>query len=193
MENIVYKIFDTRMFSDILFVEENPAIVKSTYTCKKDGELVKTEIENIYNLDREAELNDDVIDNIIHIFFVNLNFKSNTKEIKYFKRSIIQRLFKRKNIEDIIKHIVNYDWIIVNDDIVNELEKSPEFEILDSKTEIKLVGKIRNTLIYSNPFDNTSKIYMGNKDSITPVFKNNSNSIEYTYHNNRDLNRLMVF
>jgi len=192
MENIVYKIFDTRMFSDILFVEDNPAVVKSTYTWKKDGELVKTEFESIYKLDKSVEINDFCIYNLTHIFFVNLNFKSNVKEIKYFNRNIIQRIFKRQNIEDILTQVKRYDWVITSDEIIKEFEKSPDFEILDNKTEIKLVGKINNTLIYRNPFDNISKIYLGNKDSIIPVFKINAESIEYTYHIDGELNKLIV-
>ena len=192
MENIVYKIFDSRMFSDILFVEENPAIIKSTHTWKKDGELVKTEFESIYKLDKSVEINDFCIYNLTHIFFVNLNFKSNVKEIKYFNRNIIQRIFKRQNIEDILTQVKRYDWVITSDEIIKEFEKSPDFEILDNKTEIKLVGKINNTLIYRNPFDNISKIYLGNKDSIIPVFKINAESIEYTYHIDGELNKLIV-
>lgn len=192
MENIVYKIFDSRMFSDILFVEDNPAIIKSTHTWKKDGELVKTEFESIYNLDKSTDINSFSIYNLTHNFFVNLNFKSNVKEIKYFNRNIIQRIFRRQNIEDILTQIKKYDWAIANDDLIKEFEKSPDFEILDSKTEIKLVGKIENTLIYRNPFDETSKIYLGNKESITGVFKNNSETIEYTYHLNGELNKLIV-
>jgi len=192
MEDIVYKIFDTRMFENILFVAENPASIKTEYTSKQDGELVKTQIENIYNLSSKVYLDDLVSDSLIHNFFVNLNFKSDTKEIKYFKRNSLQRLFKRLNFDDLLKHIEGYDWVITNDVIVKEFEKSPDFEILDSKSEIKLVGKINNTLIYLNPFDSGSKMYLGKKESITALFKKNTESIEYTYHSNGNLNKLIV-
>lgn len=192
MEDIVYKIFDTRMFENILFVAENPASIKTEYTSKQDGELVKTQIENIYNLSSKVYLDDLVSDSLIHNFFVNLNFKSDTKEIKYFKRNSLQRLFKRLNFDDLLKHIEGYDWVITNDVIVKEFEKSPDFEILDNKSEIKLVGKINNTLIYLNPFDSGSKMYLGKKESITALFKKNTESIEYTYHSNGNLNKLIV-
>lgn len=192
MEDIVYKIFDTRMFENILFVAENPASIKTEYTSKQDGELVKTQIENIYNLSSKVYLDDLVSDSLIHKFFVNLNFKSDTKEIKYFKRNSLQKLFKRLNFDDLLKHIDGYDWVITNDVIIKEFEKSPDFEILDSKSEIKLVGKINNTLIYLNPFDFDSKMYLGKKESITALFKKNTESIEYTYHSNGNLNKLIV-
>ena len=192
MEDIVYKIFDTRMFENILFVAENPASIKTEYTSKQDGELVKTQIENIYNLSSKVYLDDLVSDSLIHNFFVNLNFKSDTKEIKYFKRNSLQRLFKRLNFDDLLKHIDGYDWVITNDIIVKEFEKSPDFEILDSKSEIRLVGKINNTLVYLNPFDSGLKMYLGKKESITALFKKNTESIEYTYHSNGNLNKLIV-
>ena len=192
MEDIVYNIFDTRMFENILFVDENPASIKTEYTWKKDGELVRTQLNNIYDLDRKVQLDDSIKYNLIHNFFSNLNFKCDTKEIKYFKRNTLQRIFKRLNFDDLLKHINGYDWVITNDVIIKEFEKSPDFEILDSKSEIKLVGKINNTLIYLNPFDSGSKMYLGKKESITALFKNNTELVEYTYHSNGDLNKLIV-
>lgn len=191
MEDIVYNIFDIRMFENILFVDENPASIKTECTWKKDGELVKTQVNNIYDLDRKAQLDDSIKYNLIDNFFINLNFKCDTKEIKYFKRNTLQRLFRRQNC-DILKHIKDYDWVITNDVIIKEFEKSPDFEILDSKSEIKLVGKINNTLIYLNTFDSGSKMYLGKKESITALFKNNTELVEYTYHSNGDLNKLIV-
>ena len=191
MEDIVYNIFDIRMFENILFVDENPASIKTECTWKKDGELVKTQVNNIYDLDRKAQLDDSIKYNLIDNFFINLNFKCDTKEIKYFKRNPLQRLFRRQNC-DILKHIKGYDWVITNDVIIKEFEKSPDFEILDSKSEIKLVGKINNTLIYLNTFDSGSKMYLGKKESITALFKNNTELVEYTYHSNGDLNKLIV-
>ena len=191
MEDIVYNIFDIRMFENILFVDENPASIKTECTWKKDGELVKTQVNNIYDLDRKAQLDDSIKYNLIDNFFINLNFKCDTKEIKYFKRNTLQRLFRRQNC-DILKHIKGYDWVITNDVIIKEFEKSPDFEILDSKSEIKLVGKINNTLIYLNTFDSGSKMYLGKKESITALFKNNTELVEYTYHSNGDLNKLIV-
>ena len=98
MEDIVYKIFDTRMFENILFVGENPASVKTEYITKKDGELIKTQIENIYDLNSKVEFLDkedeEIIDIISHRFFVTLNFKWINKEVKYFKRNIIKKIFK---------------------------------------------------------------------------------------------------
>ena len=205
MEDIVYKIFDTRMFENILFVAENPASVKTEYTWKKDGELVKTQIENIYDLNSKVEFLDkedeEIIDIISHRFFITLNFKWINKEVKYFKRNIIKKIFKRQNVEDILKHIRGYDWIITSDKIINELKNSNEFDILDSKNEIQLVGVINNTLIYRDPINDNSYpkqedayeyIYLGNKDSITPVFKIDPKGIEYTYHINGNLNKLIV-
>lgn len=193
MEDIVYKIFDTRMFENILFVAENPASVKTEHTCKKDGEVIKTQIEHIYNLDKKIYLDDTAMDNLIDKFISNLNFICSNKEIKYFKRNTLQRLLRRQNCDDILKHIKGYDWVITNDVIIKEFEKSPDFEIIDSKSEIKLVGRINNTLIYRNPSKfKKDFIYLGNKESITPIFKKNSESIEYTYHINGNLNKLIV-
>lgn len=195
MENIIHKIFDIRMFSNILFVDDNPAIVKSISVEKVGEEIKKTETKMIYNLDKKIYLDEDeqeTINRIIYKFFINLNFISVDREIKYFDRNTLFKLLKRKNYDDIIKQIDVYDWIITNDKIIKEFEKSPDFEILDSKTEIKLVGRIKNTLIYQNPIDTESKIFLGKKESMTAVFKKDSEFIEYLYQINGNINKLTI-
>lgn len=195
MENIIHKIFDIRMFSNILFVDDNPAVVKSISIEKVGEEIKRTETKMIYNLDRKINLDDDeteTINRIISKFFINLNFISVDREIKYFDRNILFKLLKRKNYDDILKQIKGYDWVITNDIIIKEFEKSPDFEILDSKTEIKLVGRIKNILIYKNPIDTESKIFLGKKESMTAVFKKDSEFIEYLYQINGNINKLTI-
>jgi hypothetical protein len=195
MENIIHKIFDIRMFENILFVDDNPAVVKSISIEKVGDEIKRTETKMIYNLDRKINLDDDeteTINRIISKFFINLNFISVDIEIKYFDRNILFKLLKRKNYDDILKQIKGYDWVITNDIIIKEFEKSPDFEILDSKTEIKLVGRINNTLIYQNPIDTESKIFLGKKESMTAVFKKDSEFIEYLYQINGNINKLTI-
>ena len=194
MENIIHKIFDIRMFSNILFVDDNPAVVKSINIEKVGEEIKRTETKIIYNLDRKIHLDDDekeTINRIISKFFINLNFICVDKKIKHFHRNILFKLLKIKD-DNILKQIEGYDWIITNDEIIKEFEKSTEFEILDSKTEIKLVGRINNTLIYKNPIDNESKIFLGKKESMTAVFKKDSEFIEYLYQINGNINKLNI-
>lgn len=194
MENIIHKIFDIRMFENILFVDDNPAVVKSISIEKVGEEIKRTETKMIYNLDRKIHLDDDekeTIDRIIYKFFINLNFICVDKKIKHFHKNILFKLLKIKD-DNILKQIEGYDWVITNDEIIKEFEKSTEFEILDSKTEIKLVGRINNTLIYKNPIDNESKIFLGKKESMTAVFKKDSEFIEYLYQINGNINKLTI-
>jgi hypothetical protein len=194
MENIIHKIFDIRMFSNILFVDDNPAVVKSISIEKVGEEIKRTETKMIYNLDRKIHLDDDekeTIDRIIYKFFINLNFICVDKKIKHFHKNILFKLLKIKD-DNILKQIEGYDWVITNDEIIKEFEKSPDFEILDSKTEIKLVGRINNTLIYQNPIDTESKIFLGKKESMTAVFKKDSEFIEYLYQINGNINKLTI-
>ena len=194
MENIIHKIFDIRMFENILFVDDNPAVVKSISIEKVGEEIKRTETKMIYNLDRKIHLDDDekeTIDRIIYKFFINLNFICVDKKIKHFHKNILFKLLKIKD-DNILKQIEGYDWVITNDEIIKEFEKSPDFEILDSKTEIKLVGRINNTLIYQNPIDTESKIFLGKKESMTAVFKKDSEFIEYLYQINGNINKLTI-
>ena len=194
MENIIHKIFDIRMFENILFVDDNPAVVKSISIEKVGEEIKRTETKMIYNLDRKIHLDDDekeTIDRIIYKFFINLNFICVDKKIKHFHKNILFKLLKIKD-DNILKQIEGYDWVITNDEIIKEFEKSPDFEILDSKTEIKLVGRIKNILIYKNPIDTESKIFLGKKESMTAVFKKDSEFIEYLYQINGNINKLTI-
>ena len=174
MENIINKIFDNGMFSDIIMVEENPATIISTKIVKNNNEIVKTETTNIYNLEtHKVKSENDIINNITENFISKIDFRWINNEINYFNRNIFKRILKRENYQTIVNKIISHNWIITNQTILNELEKSPDFVILNNNTNIKLVGKINNTLIYLNPIDNKNIIYLGNSTSITPIFNKN--------------------
>jgi len=194
MENIINKIFDNGMFSDIIMVEENPATIISTKIVKNNNEIVKTETTNIYNLEtHKVKSENDIINNITENFISKIDFRWINNEINYFNRNIFKRILKRENYQTIVNKIISHNWIITNQTILNELEKSPDFVILNNNTNIKLVGKINNTLIYLNPIDNKNIIYLGNSTSITPIFnKNINNNIQYIFNINETINKIIV-
>jgi hypothetical protein len=196
MDNIISKIFDDGMFSNIIFVGENPVLIKSTKIQKINNEIIKTEISNKYELEihklkNPTEIN--ITQNIIENFISKIDYRWINSEINYFDRNIFKRILKRENYQTIVNKIKSHEWIITNQNIINELEKSPDFIIINGKTNIKLVGKINNTLIYLNPIDNNNTIYLGNKDSITPIFnKNIDQNIQYIFNINETINKIIV-
>ena len=196
MDNIISKIFDDGMFSNIIFVGENPVLIKSTKIQKINNEIIKTEISNKYELEihklkNPTEIN--IIENIIENFISKIDYRWISSEINYFDRNIFKKILKRENYQTIVNKIKSHNWIITNQNIINELEKSPDFIIINGKTNIKLVGKINNTLIYLNPIDNNNTIYLGNKDSITPIFnKNIDQNIQYIFNINETINKIIV-
>jgi hypothetical protein len=194
MENIINKIFDNGMFSDIIMVEENPATIISTKIVKNNNEIVKTETTNTYNLEtHKVKSENDIINNITENFISKIDFRWINNEINYFNRNLFKRILKRENYQTIVNKIISHNWIITNQTILNELEKSPDFVILNNNTNIKLVGKINNTLIYLNPLDNKNIIYLGNSTSITPIFnKNINNNIQYIFNINETINKIIV-
>ena len=196
MDNIISKIFDDGMFSNIIFVGENPALVKSTKIEKTNNQIIKTEITNTYELEIYKIKNPtekNIIDNITENFLYKIDHRWISSEINYFNRNLIKRILKRENYQTIVNKIKNHQWIITNQNIISELEKSPDFIIINSKANIKLVGKINNTLIYLNPLDTKNVIYLGNNNAITPIFnKNIDQNIQYVFNINETINKIIV-
>lgn len=196
MDNIISKIFDDGMFSNIIFVGENPALVKSTKIEKTNNQIIKTEITNTYELEIYKIKNPtekNIIDNITENFLYKIDHRWISSEINYFNRNLIKRILKRENYQTIVNKIKNNQWIITNQNIISELEKSPDFIIINSKANIKLVGKINNTLIYLNPLDTKNVIYLGNNNAITPIFnKNIDQNIQYVFNINETINKIIV-
>ena len=94
MENIINKIFDNGMFSDIIMVEENPATIISTKIVKNNNEIVKTETTNIYNLEtHKVKSENDIINNITENFISKIDFRWINNEINYFNRNIFVGYF----------------------------------------------------------------------------------------------------
>jgi hypothetical protein len=202
MEEIIKKIFDFSMFSNIHFVNENPVTLKIIHIKKVNGEIEKTEESNEWCLKthsvRPEHTNESIEMNVIECFLNTLNYSSNHHFLKYFKRNIFN-IFKRRNPRIIIDKFVEYDWIITSDKIINELMKSDKFKPINGDTDIKLVGKIGKTLIYKTDLlKNKNKIYLGYFNSITPLFnreisynlEKSSINIEYIFSINKVLTKL---
>ena len=108
MENILNKMFGDGIFSNIFFVDENPALINFKKTIKENGEIKTIDNTKSYNLTSLATKNndDDIMWSLLHNFFVNLNFKSERVDFKYFDRGLIKNLFTKRNPEDLLNKII---------------------------------------------------------------------------------------
>lgn len=203
MENIINTLFGEGLFSNIYFVDANPAIIKTTEIKKVDSEIQKIENTVTFNMDSHqigtaGLISLNIRSHIKRSFFDLLEKNSDKKEIKYFDRGFIKNLFYPKKPVEILDLIKNQDWIITSDRIIAELSQAGKIEYMLCYADIRLVGKIENTLIYkSNHLDN--EIYIGSFQSITPVFNRNiiednlkSQIIEYLLNANIPTTKITV-
>ena len=205
MEKILSEMFEDGMFSNIFYAEENPAIIKVEKTIKEDGKLKTITDSNKFNLSSlYANSDDDIKYQLIHNFFVRLNFQSTVKEIKYFNRGFIRNLFTKRNSDTILDEILNYNWIITTPDIIKEISMIEGYQKCDGGSLVKLRGRFNcqfnDTLIFEIPSVEFTKdvVYCGNFDSITPVINRNKIvekdgiRIEYIFQTKDNLKKLII-
>jgi hypothetical protein len=212
MENILNKMFEDGIFSNIFFADENPALINFKKTIKESGEIKIIDETKYYKLTSLITKNndDDIMWSLLHNFFVNLNLKSEKVDFKYFNRGFIKNLFTKRDPEKILNQIINYNWIIASENIITELSRINGFEFCEgSNSLIKLRGRFdfqyNTTVIFQIPKNTTSFthykdniIYCGNYDSITPVINknvkidNDNVTIEYLFYSKKDLKKIII-
>jgi hypothetical protein len=212
MENILNKMFEDGIFSNIFFADKNPALINFKKTIKESGEIKIIDETKYYKLTSLITKNndDDIMWSLLHNFFVNLNLKSEKVDFKYFNRGFIKNLFTKRDPEKILNQIINYNWIIASENIITELSRINGFEFCEgSNSLIKLRGRFdfqyNTTVIFQIPKNTTSFthykdniIYCGNYDSITPVINknvkidNDNVTIEYLFYSKKDLKKIII-
>ncbi len=214
MENILNKMFENGMFSNIFYADENPAIINFKKTIKENGKL-KT-IDNSITYELTSLITDNNEDSItwslLHNFFVGLNFSSERVDLKYFDRGLLRNLLTKRDPDIILDHILNYNWIIASPNMIEEISKVKGFEWTENDTLVKLRGRFNyqfnDTLVFelpanpekSNSYTHFSDnlIYCGNFDSVTPVINRNIKEvkdgaiIEYIFNTGKNLKKLII-
>ena len=73
MENILNKMFEDGIFSNIFFVDENPALINFKKNIKENGEIKTIDNTKCYKLTSLVTNNrdEDIICSLLHNFFVN--------------------------------------------------------------------------------------------------------------------------
>ena len=205
MEEILSEMFGDGIFSNIFYVDENPAIIKVEKTIKDNGKLKTITDSNTFNLNSlNANSDDDIKSQLINNFFVRLNFQSTIKEVKYFNRGFIRNIFTKRNPDTILDDILNYDWIITTPDIIKELSTFDNYQECDGNSLVKLRGRFNYQFNYTSIFElpngqfTKDVIYCGNFDSVTPVINRNKIlekdkiRIEYIFQIKDNLKKLII-
>lgn len=201
MENTINTLFGNGLFINIFFSDSNPSEIETIDISKIDSEIKEVKNTLIFNLNKyqipkTGLISLNIRENIKNNLIFKLNFLSESFRLKYFNLGLIQKILKKRSVNILIDSFKYNDWIITSDKIISELSKSEDYESLQGYGDIRLVGKINNTLIYKMmDIDNT--IYAGNNGSITGVFNKNINnksevSIEYLLEVNDTIKRIIV-
>lgn len=178
MEKLFYEMFENGFFSDIFFVDENPAKIEIEKIYKENGEIIKETINHEFVLSRYETDEKDIKSHLLHSFFKNLYF-SDRKDIKYFNRGFLKNIFTKPNPKSIFDEITKWDWVITTPKVISELNKLNNFTPLNGSKDIKSIGvfmdQYYNTSVYQKPYDKYDEdiIFLGNYDSITPVINKN--------------------
>jgi hypothetical protein len=205
MENIIDTLFGNMIFSNIYFVESNPAQVETIEIKKVNSEIKEISKKQTFELLRSEISNDGlpslkIRELIKYRLIVLMNFNSRNTEFKYFNVGFFKGLFYKKNPKKLLEKINQFrdsDWIITSENIINELYSLEEFESLSGYGDIRLVGKIGETMVFKM-MDIENAIYIGKKESITAVFnrnllqEKNNILIEYLLTANDRVEKIMV-
>jgi hypothetical protein len=203
MENIVDTLFGN-FLSSIYFVDSNPAEVEMIEVKKINSEIKEFKKKESFNLFRKSidnnglpslNIRENVKQNLISV----MNYNSENSEFKYFKVGFFKRLFYKKDPKKILNLFKEKsDWIITSEDIISELSSLEDFEYMSGYGDIRLVGKIGETMLFKMK-DIKNVIYIGNKESITAVFNRNLFQrkddivVEYLLKANDRLEKIIVY
>ena len=203
MENIVDTLFGN-FLSSIYFVDSNPAEVEMIEVKKINSEIKEFKKKESFNLFRKSidnnglpslNIRENVKQNLISV----MNYNSENSEFKYFKVGFFKRLFYKKDPKKILNLFKEKsDWIITSEDIISELSSLEDFEYMSGYGDIRLVGKIGETMIFKMK-DIKNVIYIGKKESITAVFNRNLFQrkddilVEYLLKANDRLEKIIVY
>lgn len=128
--------FFLNYFSDIIYVDENPCTITSIQKYKESGELKSKSIRTHHTL--ISTHIDNFFDSIID------NFTIKKKEIDFYPKNLIQRVFnkKTKNLTIALKDIQENNYLIhnLNFDI-------PNSQLMCKKKDIILVGNKSSVII----------------------------------------------
>lgn len=134
-----------KYFSEVIKVNTNPytLIVNKTF---KENEKIQT-----ISIKKEIHLSDTTKSKFVEDLLSITLDKSEIKEFEFFPKNIIQRIFRKKNIEltKEINSLTENNYIITSEEISNKIEFNCQKEILcGSKAfeKIILVGKKSSTI-----------------------------------------------
>lgn len=190
MVDLFKSVFDEEMFSEIIYVDSNPAVVSILTVSKNNGHIETHEESKTFQLSET-----DGTYKMLHDFFVLLNFQWHPERINYYRNAIMSLLFgkdKKKLVETVTLH----DWAIVTPNILSELKTMDDFrnandqELIDDETLLKPVGNILGTNIYLVPqqimdtHSCKSVVYTGLRKSITPVVHTKKNLYKFEINGN---------
>lgn len=195
MIELFRSVFEEEMFSDIHYVEEDPAEVISISIHKRDGKIHTDETINTFNLFNLNEENTEY--ELLHNFFVKLNFQWNPETVK-IKRGLISRLLGIDVTRKILQLLMDCDWVIVTPDVLCEIKKNESFKSEDPCSTLGVVGTIYGTQIYLIPeiiLNNhgcKNIIYTGYRNSITPIIHRKEMKYLFTFKNDPRIKKIFL-
>jgi len=195
MIELFRSVFEEEMFSDIHYVEEDPAEVRSISIHKRDGKIHTDETINTFNLFNLNEENTEY--ELLHNFFVKLNFQWNPETVK-IKRGLIARLLGIDVTRKILQLLMDCDWVIVTPDVLDEIKKNESFKSEDPCSTLGVVGTIYGTQIYLipeiilNSHDCKNTIYTGYRNSITPIIHRKEMKYLFTFKNDPRIKKIFL-
>lgn len=201
MVDLFKSVFDDEMFAELYYVEENPAIVQTINVYKVDGHVHADEEKKEFTLVRLRE--EEPRFDLMHTFFVKLNFQWHPEQIKYFSGGLLARLFGRRDPKRLENLITNFDWIIATQEVIDEIKTLVDCHpadqtLMEEPTEFMPLYVLRGTTVYLIPKDIVAAhgykgtIYAGHRRSITPVVHTSENQIFFHINEDPDVKKFVL-
>ena len=201
MVDLFKSVFDEEMFADLYYVDENPGIVKTINVYKLDGHVHADEETKEFSLNSLSGERQKF--ELMHNFFVSLNFQWHPVRTKYFTGGWIARLFGRRNPRRIQELITSFDWVIATQDVIDELRQLPDLKDADLSAteegiEIVPVHVLMGTTVYRIPEEIalshgcSGTIYAGQRRSITPVVHRSESMYRFHFNESPDIKKFVL-
>ena len=168
MEREIASAFGEGLISEMHFSESNPAKIEKVEIKKEGGKLRESSSVSEIFMNRALLGGTTPASAAVRMFFIELRFRSEVKEIRHFDRSWISRLLKKRKPCDLAAELDGFGWAIAPEWIIAELVKCPDFDPLHGPGQIRLAGKIGGCMIYES--EEAEGVFLGDGDSVAAAF-----------------------
>ena len=148
-------------FTNIIYVNDNPATIESIEISKYDNNIFKKVKSETFILKKLDNLNSQILDEIDEI--------SNSIDVDFYPKNFFAKILSKKkyyNLSKQINTLSNDNWVITNTEIYNNFLRETNINVYinDLMTDMILVGSRLDNIILR--IENSELEFFLNKENL---------------------------